>query len=626
MKRVLFVFFVVFSTNCSDGPTQYNADGGTGSAGNGGEDTESDNPAGITFSKPCGTFVDVFELNLQAKESDAEVYYTLDGTAPSETKGEDTLFSGSINISKTTWVRARVFEPGGAAGPITSCVYIALEKGLAGYESNLPLVVIDSFGFDVDKEWDPESGRPYRPVSAVFIDSGSVRAGILDAPDYAGHGGIHVRGSSTAEYDKKQYRFETWDENDQDAEHSLLGFPEESDWILHAPYSDKTLMRNYLMYSWSNAIGRYAVRTRFVEVFIDDTGERVEASDYRGVYVFMEKIKRDKDRVDVEKLPPEVDSAPNISGGYILKKDWWEGMEEEEEEEGEEEWKGGGRTPRKGGGRTPREGEGEYAVGFVTQTYKDALLYVYPKPENITDAQKQWVESHFNEFESAISGTNYADPTDGYHKYIDVGSFIDHHILVEMAKNVDGFVLSTFLFKDHGGKINMGPIWDYNGSLGGADYFCNYDPTGWLHEVFNGSCTDPCEEGEEEPWEEEDEEGSWPFDNPTAYEWYKRLFQDEAFRKQYASRWSELRNGIFTTENMLADINESVSLLTDNGAADNAMTRNFTRWNIHEELWPNHYDNCHPDAEYEEYVNRLRSWLTERLQWMDTAIAEQYAK
>ena len=52
--------------------------------------------------------------------------------------------------------------------------------------------------------------------------------------------------------------------------------------------------------------------------------------------------------------------------------------------------------------------------------------------------------------------TIYRDPTNGYAKYIDVDSFIDHHIIVELTKNIDGFRISTYYTKDRLGKIKMG--------------------------------------------------------------------------------------------------------------------------------------------------------------------------
>ena len=73
--------------------------------------------------------------------------------------------------------------------------------------------------------------------------------------------GIEIRGSSSQMFEKKSYGFETWDENDEDINVELAGFPEEEDWILYGPYSDKSLIRNVLIYDISNAMGQYATRT-----------------------------------------------------------------------------------------------------------------------------------------------------------------------------------------------------------------------------------------------------------------------------------------------------------------------------------------------------------------------------
>jgi len=146
---------------------------------------------------------------------------------------------------------------------------------------------------------------------------------------------MHVRGFSSTVYDKKQYRLEILNlpgalvpESDQDI--SLLGLPSESDWILFGPYSDKTLMRNHLMYTWNRDMGRYGVRCRFVEVFLDkdgngaiEFGDGTESSgtDYWGVYVLMENIKQGKNRIDIDKVRPWHTTEPEITGGYVLKKD-----------------------------------------------------------------------------------------------------------------------------------------------------------------------------------------------------------------------------------------------------------------------------------------------------------------
>ncbi|MHC4499003.1 MAG: CotH kinase family protein, partial [Planctomycetota bacterium] len=553
----------------------------------------------VWFSHPEGTFVNDFNLGLTTESSTANIYYTLDKSEPDNGK---TLYTGPFTVSSTAWVRARAYESGLVAGPIVSKPYIKLHSDVADFNSNLPIVVIDTFGYDVDSDWELEL-RPFRPVISSFIDTDEVtsRAAITDSADYAGYGGMHVRGSSTADYEKKQYRFETWNEYDQDKNVSLLGFPSESDWIIHGPYSDKTLMRNYQMYTWSNLIGRYASRTRFIEVFSDQDGDGVvewdggtaPGTDYLGVYVLMEKIKRDNDRVDIERLTPFDACEPEITGGYLFEK---------------------------GGGDDVQ-----------TATYGDSFSYSDPEPSELTTAQKTWVTNYFNVFEAGLSGGNYNNPAhaDYYGNYIDIGSFLDHHILVELAKNVDGFLLSTYLFKDRGGKINMGPIWDYNGSLGGADYVCDWDPNGWLHQADDAECcpTETCCI-QDSCWRYRLSEGGCEDDVlPNHYGWYERLFEDPEFLLKYADRWFDLREDIFSTTNMIADINDNVNLLTDvNDVNNNPVERNYNLWPVLEsELWPNYYDNCNASgATYMDYVDWMRDWLRARLTWMDSAIDANY--
>ncbi|MHC4332110.1 MAG: CotH kinase family protein, partial [Planctomycetota bacterium] len=210
--------------------------------------------------------------------------------------------------------------------------------------------------------------------------------------------GIDVRGKSSTGFAKKQYHFETWNENNKEKNVSLLGFPAESDWVLQGPYSDKSLMRNYLSYNWSNDLGQYASRTKFIEVFLNSDDGRVSLSDYVGVYILMEKIKRNKNRVDIAALDPADDTEPQITGGYIFKKDKLDSGE----------------------------------PTFNTSTGL-TLIYVDPNGFDITEAQKTWLRDHLIEFEAALNGPNSRDPNIGYAKYIDVDSFIDIHIRIPLS-------------------------------------------------------------------------------------------------------------------------------------------------------------------------------------------------
>jgi hypothetical protein len=506
--------------------------------------------AEVQFSREGGLCNEPFSVILATETEDAAIYYTLDGSEPYELGSRfrmGTIYNGPIQINRTTYLKAVAIKTGWKPSEVVTQAYIFFDLSVGNFSSNLPIAVIDTMGKGISQAAQTLS-------FASFIDTTTDgRARLTDQPDFTGRAGINIRGKSSAGFAKKQYHFETWDEYDQDKDVSILGFPADSDWILQGPYSDKSLMRNYLSYKWSNDLGRYAVRTRYIEVFLNTDGGGVSSNDYIGVYVFMEKIKIGADRVDIAELQPSDNYEPQITGGYIVKKDKLDGGEP---------------TFNTSRGLT--------------------LIYVEPKPEDITEAQQNWIRNFLIQFEGVLYGTNFRDPVNGYAKYIDVDSFIDHHIIVELTKNIDGFRLSTYMFKDRNGKLNMGPVWDYNLSLGNADYLQGWMPTGWYYSQLG--------------------DGDYP--------WWRRLFEDPAFRLRYADRWFEWRENILSTSQLLKDIYDTAALLNE------AQVRNFNRWRIlGRYVWPNWYIA----RTYSEEIDWMSNWLEQRLYWMGSQISYEFA-
>ena len=170
--------------------------------------------------------------------------------------------------------------------------------------SNLPIVVIETGGQSIPDE-------PKIPAFMGIIRGTGARNHIADPfTDYHGPIGIELRGNSSLVYDQKQYGLETWNDEGEEENAALMGFPKEHDGVLYAPAADKSLLRNVLVYHIAREMGRYASRTRFCELVIDSV--------YMGVYVFMEKIKRDKNRVAVSKLEPHVEHGEELTGGYMF--------------------------------------------------------------------------------------------------------------------------------------------------------------------------------------------------------------------------------------------------------------------------------------------------------------------
>ena len=249
----------------------------------------------VTLSAPGGLFATPFSLTLATTQSDGVIRYTLDGTTPSETAP---LYSAPFTIERTLRVRTRVFAPGHVPGPVGGAAYTLVGPTAKVRSSNLPIVVLDTYGSSIVAD-----SRTKGTITILQPANGrTTLPGTVNAHSRAT---FEVRGSSSTGFPKQSYGLELRGEDDADRDVSLLGLPAESDWVLYAPYSDKTLIRNVLVYELSNQLGRYAPRTRLVELYVNRTGA-LDAPDYQGVYVLIEKIKGGWTDVDVIITTPSV--------------------------------------------------------------------------------------------------------------------------------------------------------------------------------------------------------------------------------------------------------------------------------------------------------------------------------
>lgn len=443
-------------------------------------------------------------------------------------------------------------------GSILVVALLASTDGIsqAFSSSNLPIAVIRTGGKTIVDE-------PKVMVDLGIIDNGpGVRNNVTDPyNNYNAKAGIEIRGSSSQMFPKKQYGVELWDANGKDIDQAILGMPEESDWVFFAPYNDKSLMRDALAYRLGRSMGRYASRSRYFELVIDN--------EYKGIYLLLEKVKRGPDRVPIDKLEPTENSGDESTGGYIVKLDKSTGSG------------GAGFTST----YPPPHRSGNQSVYFQ---------YEYPSPENISSAQKTYIAGEVKKFEDVLNGPEYADPVNGYEKYIDIASFVDFFIINEASKNPDGYRLSTFLYKEKdsdGGKIFMGPFWDFNLAFGNVDY-CTKGGTQGLVIDFNTTC---------------------PTDFWLIPFWWEKLWNDSAFRTKLAARWQFLRENSFATATVHNYIDSVATVLKSEAAP-----RNFQKWPVlGTYVWPNSYVG----STYDQEVTFLKNWVSARFAWLDTKFA-----
>jgi hypothetical protein len=415
--------------------------------------------------------------------------------------------------------------------------------------SNLPIIIIETDGQVIPDE-------PKITVEMGIIYNGQGQRNYVSDPfnNYDGLVGIEKRGSSSQMFPKKQYAFETRDSEGNNLNVSLLGMPEENDWILYAPYSDKSLMRNVLTYKLTNEMGSYASRTCFCELVLN--------GEYMGVYVLMEKIKRDENRVDIAKIDENDLAGDSLTGGYIIKID---------------------------------KMTGSNVNGWYSEfppypgAWQDIFYqYHYPGADVIQDEQEEYIENFIFEFESIMDGDDFNDPETGYSSMINVNSFTDFVIMNELGKNVDGYRLSTYLHKDResiDGKLISGPVWDFNLAFGNADYYSGYDPEGFLI--------------------------TYPYITNDYYVkpfWWEKLMNDAAFFQNNVLRWNIFRQDVLNPDSILNYIDNTAEFL------DESQERNFERWPILGiYIWPNYFVG----ETYEEEIEYLKDFIIDRIEWLD---------
>ena len=329
------------------------------------------------------------------------------------------------------------------------------------------------------------------------------------ANDYDGTVKIKYRGNSSLGFNQKKFTIETCTEAGKEHDASLLGMPAEHDWVLLAPYNDVSMMRDPLAFRMWEEMGHWAPRFRMVEMVLNGK--------YEGVYILTEKIKHDDNRVNIATLKEEDNSGRELTGGYLLRIDTYNGDDATFQS------------------KVPGIGDGLFNKQII-------WTCLYPKKKNLTDEQFSYIQSFIDSVELCIHSDSYTDKQWGYGRYLKVSSFVDYFIHTELSLNADAYKRSAYFYKTKqnedgsGGQLYAGPVWDYNLAYGNCNFCGANDIYGW---AYNGCST-----------------------NPTPEMW-KRLIDDPSFRKKVEARYTELRKTILSDSHIDHFIDSIASLLAD---------------------------------------------------------------
>lgn len=436
-------------------------------------------------------------------------------------------------------------------------------KNVVFTETNLPIVFINTQGQMIDRD---------NRITAKMkiIDNGEGELNYMDTiahpnqkADYTGYIDLKYRGNSSfTNSDKKPYAIRALDKPLEDGgkkqKVSMLGMGKDNDWALLAPYADKSMIRDVFAFTLARPFFEYVPTGKYCEMIMDGT--------YYGVFILSERVRKGKFRLD---LPDPGDSDDALTGGYH--------MEVDRDDE-----------PVYYSKHTPVNSKGTPIYGK-----KISFQYKNMDQDEFSKAQLNYIHGYIDAFENSLAATDYKNPETGYRKYIDVTSFIDYMLSTEFCHNVDGYRLSTNLYKYRDSKDPKfkTSLWDMNLGFGNADY-----SEGWRSDTWAYNFNDVS-----------------PGDNQLVPFWWYKLLKDDSFMKEVKERWELYRETSYSDEHIEQTIDSLTTLLNAKGA-QGRNSQAWPRWGRY--VWPNKY----VAKSYDDEISYLKSWINERLIFMDRAL------
>lgn len=347
---------------------------------------------------------------------------------------------------------------------------------------------------------------------------------------------IRGRGNSTwSEFIKKPYRLKF------DKKIDLFGMGARKDWILLANAMDHTLMRNYLTFILANEMDDpYTSQSQWIHLFLDD--------DYVGVYLLCEQTESGEFRVDIETEHTSTD----LDVGYFI------------------EYGGSADVDDRKFFNFKRIADKR----IIYQMTDHNAVIKYPKAETCTNAQRDYIADYCNKTNDAILRRRWNDILE----LVDIDTFVDNFIVTEIMLNND-MGWNFFFYKPAGGKLSLGPHWDYDQAAGGSDY------GGETYEGWNAGSPHP---------------------------WFEALVQIDEFMELVKERWIEYRDFFHSIpESFIDEVAEQYQHDID---------ANFIRWRV---LGVPHWRSVRSldkQTTYEGHIQYLKTWLTNRLAWIESQL------
>lgn len=441
-------------------------------------------------------------------------------------------------------------------------------------KTNLPIVFINTNNTMIQRD-------NYILAQMKIIHNGDGRTNFGDtvsyigqSVDYEGYIALKYRGNSSfTESNKKPLAFRTLESNvlpddgGKKKKVKILGMEKDNKWGFIAPWCDETMFRDILSFELGRPWFDWVPSARLCEIILDGT--------YYGVYVLCERVSKGKHRLNLN--DPTVDDKGQVVLDFHVSVDH-------------------GYDPYYASKNRPWQSMDGSRESHYT------IKYEYEDPEDdefsdLPNGTREALHAEIDKMENAFKTTNWQDPDNGYRKLVDEISFIDYLLATEVSMNIDGYRLSTHLYKhseQRQATEEIDPrwkttLWDYNIAWGNANYYGGERTDLWQYEFNINNTGDDC---------------------PVPFYWYKMLI-DPAFKDQIKLRWQEYRQSNHSNERIMQTVDSLSNLLTEKGAAE----RNEQAWAIYNRsnIWPIPYYA----KNYTQAVNYLKNWIQQRLLFLD---------
>lgn len=349
-------------------------------------------------------------------------------------------------------------------------------------------------------------------------------------------GQIRGRGNSTWNFEKRPYRLKF------DKKIDLFDMGKARDWVLLANTMDRTMLRNLTVYRMAQEFEGLKNTTdcEFVHIYLND--------DYRGLYLIVEQVEEGENRVEIG---DGLDEDGNITApedtGFLLEC---------------------------GNGPDNNGGQKLFNPKPANKVTTNRVVIKSPEPEYLTDEHVKYMKKYYEDVQVAIA----KDDFETLCELVDIQSFVDSFICTQYILSGDmGY--DYFCYKEPGGKLFMGPLWDYDQSSAASEHGGNNYK-------------------------------SWNAADP--HPWYVKLIKNEQFRQLVIESWMERYDYIHNIPDMLYGI-------ADEYAAD--IDLNYVRWEgfLTAREWRTPRE-VYKLKTYPEHVDHLVEWLNNRVAWIENEL------